>query len=142
MIHFKSYFLLFIIGLAFTYNASCQKLSIPSKITIRNFTKEEMRTCGQKNDIYTGLVKIKSKTTLNGEFPFYFAGMDGSNYVLTIKDKDNKPIEPSLLYNEIEMTYFYNKGKESEKTEKITSDKPIEEIIIDGVRFWLSVKEN
>jgi hypothetical protein len=106
---------------------------------IKDVTKETLRTCGTTNIVYKGLIVVKSKSNLKGTYPFYFAGMGNSISLLTIKNTENKPISPTLLFDELKREFYFK--NESQQRVFIADEKTENEIILEGMIIWLKIKD-
>lgn len=109
------------------------------EVTIKFFEKQEMNFFGKKQEIYVGIVKVKSKDSQKGEYRFYFPKMDGKFSHLTIRNSQDQILEPRLYYDEENKSFKYHHGTEQEASDKILSDKSIEEIILSGALIWLKI---
>lgn len=133
-------FIFFLLFLGYGYS---QKLKTEDGVCrIKEIKKETLRTCGSNNVIYKGIIEIKSKTEYNGEHPFYFAEMGNNTSVFTVKDKNNNPLSPTLLFDDLSREFIYNKGKEDQQKISVSDDKTENEVILEGMVFWLKIKNN
>ena len=108
--------------------------------SIKEVHKENLRTCGDVNIVFKGIINVKTKSDLKGVYHFYFAGMGNNISVLTIKNKENSPLSPTLLYDELSREFYYNKGKANEQKIFISDEKTDNEVILEGMIFWLKIK--
>ena len=92
------------------------------------------------NNVFKGIINVKTKSDLKGVYHFYFAGMGNNISVLTIKNKENSPLSPTLLYDELSREFYYNKGKANEQKIFISDEKTDNEVILEGMIFWLKIK--
>ncbi len=111
------------------------------KISFKTLEKTSMSTCGKKNTIYVGKIKVKTKNKLKGEYPFYFAEMSKKYYLLAIKNHENKIMSPTIQFDTEENTLTGYKGSDKEITEKQDAGKSMEDIILSGMLMWLRTKQ-
>lgn len=109
------------------------------EISIKSIEKQETDFFGKKQEIYVGIVKVKSKDSQKGEYRFYFPKMDGKFSHLTIRNSQDQILEPRLYYDEENKSFKYHEGTDKEAKEKVLSDKSIEEIILSGALIWLKI---
>ncbi len=128
--------------LLFTFYGYSQKLKSDGfTCSIKEITKEILRTCGNNNIIFKGIIIVKSKTELSGTYPFYFANMGNNTSLFTVKNSNNDPLSPTLLFDDLSREFIYNKGKENQQKILISDEKTESEIILEGMVFWLKVKK-
>ncbi len=141
LILIKSFSLLFFLSF-FSLNNYCQKIkSGQFTCKIKEIHKENIRTCGNVNIVFKGLIDVKTKSELKGVYPFYFASMGNNISVLTIKNKENSPLSPTLLYYELSREFYFNKGKDNQQKIFVSDEKNDNEVILEGMLFWLKIKK-
>lgn len=125
----------------FSTNNYCQKIK-REKFTcsIKEIHKENLRTCGDVKLVFKGVINVKSKSDLKGEYPFYFASMGDNISILTLKNNENKALSPTLQFDELKREFYYNKGKEDQQKIFVSDDKNDNEVILEGMIFWLKIK--
>ena len=136
--------LFFIIALSFLANISAEAQKLKKDgytCTLKDITKEVLSTCGDKNTVFKGTIIVKSKDELAGTYPFYFSGMGSFNSMLQLKNEDNKLLGPTLLFDELKREFYYNKGKTDQQKVFVSDEKTDNEVILEGMIFWLKVKK-
>ena len=108
--------------------------------TLKEIHKENLRTCGNTNVVFKGIINVKSKSDLKGSYPFYFAGMGNNISVLTVKNNENNALAPTLLFDELKREFYYNKDKPNQQKLIVADDKTDNEVILEGMIFWLKIK--
>ena len=134
----------FIIVLTFLANISviAQKLKKDGYTCIlKEVSKETLRTCGDANTVYKGTIIVKSKDELAGTYPFYFSGMGSNISMLQLKNPENKLLSPTLLFEELKREFYYNKDKPDQQKVFVADEKTDNEVILEGMMFWLKVKK-
>ncbi len=108
--------------------------------SIKVLYKENLRTCGDVKIVYKGIIKVKSKSDLKGEYPFYFADMGNNISIFAVKNSENKILGPTLSFDVLKQEFYYKRGKKDEKKLILADEKTEGEIILEGMIFWLKLK--
>ena len=111
------------------------------EVSIKSFEKKEMEFFGKKQEIYVGIIKVKSKDSQKGEYRFYFPKMDGKFSHLTIRNSQDQILDPRLYYDEENKSFIYHQGTEKEASDNVISDKTIKEIVLSGALIWLEIEK-
>lgn len=95
---------------------------------------------GKTQIIYVGILKVKNAEKKYEEYRFYFPEMDGKLSHLTIRDMDDKILEPRLYYNTEDKSFTYNKGTDKEMKEVAMRSENTKYIVLSGMLIWLEQK--
>ena len=135
---------LFLISLLFlNFSVFSQKIKKDGyTCTLKEVSKETLRTCGESNTVYKGTIIVKSKDELAGTYPFYFSGMGKNITMLQLKNPENKLLSPTLLFDELKREFYYNKDKPDQQKIFVADEKTDNEVILEGMMFWLKVKSS
>lgn len=111
------------------------------EVSIKSFEKQEIDFFGKTQEIYVGIIKVKSKDSQKGEYRIYFPKMDGKFSHLTIRNSQDQILEPRLYYDEDSKSFKYYQGTDKEASEKVLSNESVEEIILSGAIIWLKIEK-
>lgn len=126
--------LLFVIS---TFAFSQKLKSKGFDVSIKSFEKQEVDFMGEKQEIYFGIVKVKSRDSQKGEYRFYLPKMNGKFSHLTIRNLQDQILEPRLYYNDEDKSFSYM----NEGNDKVLSEKSTEDIVLSGVLIWLGIEK-
>jgi hypothetical protein len=119
-----------------------QKLKA-DKVTVsfKSFEKQEVEFFGKTQEIYFGIINVKSKDSQKGDYRVYFPKMDGQFSHLTIRNMEDKILDPRLYYDKENNSFKTFIGTDKESNDKILSNKTTEEIMLSGVLIWLKIEK-
>lgn len=136
------------IALIFFFVISLHNLAYSQKLksdgyacTLKEITKETLRTCGDANTVYKGTIIVKSKDKLAGTYPFYFSGMGKNISMLQLKNPEGKLLSPTLLFDELKREFYYNKDKPDQQKIFVADEKTDNEVILEGMMLCLKIKK-
>ena len=111
------------------------------EVSFKKFEKKEIDFFGKKQFVYTGIIKVKSKDFQKGLYRFYLPIMDGEISHLTIRDAEDKILQPRLYYDKEKTSFKFYQGTEKESSEKVKSDASTKELILSGMLIWLKLNK-
>lgn len=118
-----------------------QKLNtVDFKLSFKVFQKQSSNMHGYKSEKYVGIIKVKSKNEYKGEYPFYYAAISKSLFMLGIKNIENNIIPPKVYYDDSIRTLSYKDSSGTEITKQFDVFTPTEEIVLNAMQMWLESK--
>lgn len=122
--------------------AQAQKLKSDNwEISFEKFEKQEVTFMGKKQIIYSGILKVKKDKKEQGTYRFYLPQLDGKLSHLTIRDMEDKILDPRLYYNSDDKTFVYYQGTPKEKKVAPLKSKNVKDLILSGMLIWLNREE-
>jgi hypothetical protein len=111
------------------------------EVNMDKWEEQQMDFFGKTQIIYVGILKVKNGKKKYGEYRFYFPEMDGKLRHLTIRDMNDKILEPRLYYNSEDNSFTYNKGTDKEMKEVTMRSENTKDIVLSGMLIWLEQKK-
>lgn len=110
-------------------------------VSIDHWEVQEMDFMGKTQTIYLGILKVKQGNRKYGEYRFYFPEMNGKLRHITIRDMDDKVLEPRLYYNLEDKSFTFYKGTDKEQSEVALKNSDTKELVLSAMLIWLKHKE-
>ncbi len=126
--------------LCFTISLGQKIKSDGYEISFKSIEIKEIEISKIKHEIYSGIIKVKAKNGQQGNYYFFLPIKDGNFSYLTIRNSHQQILKPRLYYNEDKKTFSYYRGTDKAKSEEITSNESVQNIILYGSLIWLKIQ--
>lgn len=136
----RPFLITFALLLSFNQFAFSQKIKSDGyKVTLVKIEKFELKFMGEIQTGYAGTIIVKSKDSQQGTYTFYLPQLDSKFSHIAFKDVNGQLALPRIYYDEDTKTFSFHEGTDKAGSEKVKSDKTVEDLVLSGAIIWLKI---